>query len=93
MKTLTDFRPTHTITLRPGLNGKAYSRERVQLVDGAAYTLEEWGSSAPADWERSEDGRWYFQGRAAPYNCSVSVHKIGRGMRPFPAVNRGMVNR
>jgi hypothetical protein len=35
------------------------------LVDGVAYTREEWEATSPADYEKDPiDGRWTFQGRA-----------------------------
>jgi len=54
---MTDFFPTHRITT-------ATETVDVMLVDGAAYTQAEWDSSSAADYERSEDGKWTFQGEA-----------------------------
>lgn len=53
------FRPSHRITLNSG------EIEEVMLVDGAAYTKEEWESETVADYERNCDGPWpvwTFQG-------------------------------
>ena len=36
---------------------------------GPAFTREEWDSEIAADWERSDEGEWTFQGRAV--ECSV----------------------
>lgn len=57
----TRFAPTHEIT--------AFDRSfPVQLLDGVAYTKEEWDADASGDWE-VVDGEWLFQGRAI--TCSV----------------------
>lgn len=58
------FRPTHDIhiTHRDG----SHTIVRVRLVDGVAYTLDEWEAESLADWERQDDGTWTFQGRATP---------------------------
>lgn len=58
------FYPTHRITLRSG------EVEEVMLVDGAAYTRDEWDACDAACYERDEDGRWMFQGEA--FTCTVS---------------------
>jgi hypothetical protein len=50
------FEPTHEITI----SGR---RVQVMLVDGAAYTADEWENSLPADVERQDDGSWTFQGQ------------------------------
>lgn len=52
------FSPTHAITFA---NGDVL---KVQLVDGVAYTREEWNSYSHADWTVSDEGEWLFQGRA-----------------------------
>lgn len=52
-----EFQPTHRITLESG------ATVEVMLVDGAAYTREEWDAEVPADWERDGAGGWTFQGR------------------------------
>lgn len=57
MVTDPDFCPTHKITTSTG-------EVEVQLVDGAAYTAEEWESETAADYERDEAGNWTFQGAA-----------------------------
>lgn len=57
------FCPSHRITLRSG------EVEVVMLVDGAAYTAEEWATNSMADYECDEDGRWTFQGEA--FDCTV----------------------
>lgn len=61
--TKTKFQPSHRITLRSG------EVEEVMLVDGAAYTREEWESETVADYERDENGDWTFQGE--PFACTV----------------------
>ena len=54
---MTPFRATHRITLDNG------DTIEVCLVDGGgAYTLEEWESGTLADYERTDDGAWTFQG-------------------------------
>jgi len=57
------FQPSHRITLRSG------EVEEVMLVDGAAYTADEWESETMADYECDDDGRWTFQGE--PFACTV----------------------
>ena len=65
--TKTKFQPSHRITLRSG------EVEEVMLVDGAAYTREEWESETVADYERDENGAWTFQGE--PFACTVEEIK------------------
>ncbi len=48
------FEATHTIT--PGKYGSAVIT--VMLVEGAAYTREEWAACASADFEVNERGEW-----------------------------------
>lgn len=53
------FQPSHRITLASG------EVEEVMLIDGAAYTGEEWESATMADYERDDSGPWpiwTFQG-------------------------------
>jgi hypothetical protein len=61
------FQPSHRITLVSG------EVEEVMLVDGAAFTSEEWESETMADYERSEGGAWTFQGEA--FSCTVEEIK------------------
>ena len=51
---------THQITIE---TGRMRNRKviEVRLVDGVAYTQQEWESESPADWE-VVDGEWLFQG-------------------------------
>lgn len=58
------FKPTHDITVRYADGDLEHCP--VMLVDGAAYTSQEWAWCEQADWERSDDGVWTFQGRAVP---------------------------
>jgi hypothetical protein len=51
------YRPTHRITLGTGV---AFD---VMVMDGAAYTREEWRSETAADYEYDGEGIWLFQGR------------------------------
>lgn len=50
------FQPTHRIVTPSAIIP-------VMLCDGAAYTREEYEASAPADYERQDDGAWTFQGQ------------------------------
>lgn len=56
---MTDFTPTHRITLASG-------EEILVSSDGAgpAYTREEWTSGTAADYERLSDGTWTCHGKA-----------------------------
>jgi hypothetical protein len=58
------FRPTHTIVLE----SQDGHREEipVKLVDGAAYTREEWDAEVPADWTYDEERGWLFLGDPCP---------------------------
>lgn len=61
------FNPTHIIKLADKTSGHELDDIPVQLCDdGVAYTKQEWESSVHADWERTDDGDWLFQGRATP---------------------------
>jgi hypothetical protein len=58
------FRPTHTIVLE---SQDGYREEiPVRLVDGAAYTREEWDAEVPADWTYDEERGWLFLGEPCP---------------------------
>lgn len=50
------FRPTHRLTLPK--RGSLL----VMLVDGVAYTRQEWKTATSADYE-CVDGQWLFQGQ------------------------------
>ena len=79
-----DFRPTHIITLTGPDNGEEPVEIPVQLVDGAAYTHEEWDASSNADWERTDEGKWLFQGRVSPHSgVEVSVIELTRREHMF----------
>ncbi len=60
---MTPWTPSHVITLCSGTRRQTIL---VALVDGTAYTREEWAAESRADWERDSAGAWTFQGRAAP---------------------------
>jgi hypothetical protein len=70
--TMSDFTPTHKITLADG------TTELVQLVDGSAYTRAEWDSASAADYERQEDGSWTFQGEAFAGYCERVIDDATR---------------
>ena len=59
-----EFTPTHIITLTD--NSREPVEIPVKLVDGAAYTREEWDADGNADWERTDEGEWLFLGRVSP---------------------------
>jgi hypothetical protein len=70
------FIPTHVLIL-----AKHNSLEEVfvMLVDGAAYTLEEWSADSSADWECTEEGDWSFKGRTLPEGYeSVRVRSLSK---------------
>ena len=74
------FIATHEITFTPA-NGAARTFA-VALVDGAAYTREEWENETSADWECTDDGEWLCQGQVTPGGAvgEVSV----RSAKPAP---------
>jgi hypothetical protein len=70
---MSTFKPTHQITVSWPHGEETVA---VMLVDGSAYTRVEWDATASADWERSDDGEWTFQGQAVPSGAvSVSVRR------------------
>ena len=72
-----DFKPTHIIKLTYADNVEEPVWIPVKLVDGAAYTREEWDADASADWERTDDGEWLFQGRVSPRSgLEVTVRSV-----------------
>lgn len=74
--TYTDFVPTHEITLEDERDGTREAFD-VSLVDGAAYTREEWAATAKADWGRDDKGHWSFQGDTTPApHLTVSVRAL-----------------
>ena len=56
------FQPTHVIQ-------HDSTTVEVMLVDGVAYQRGEWDDTTDADYERTDDGRWLFQGET--FNGSV----------------------
>lgn len=70
-----EFFPSHRITLRSG------EVEEVMLIDGAAYTRDEWESETVADYECDEAGAWTFQGE--PFAGAVGEIKPPR---PWPTI-------
>lgn len=68
---MTPFKPTHEITFTPDYGTPQVYR--VMLVDGAAYSREEWDASASAAWERDDSGRWTCQGKATPNGAPGTV--------------------
>ena len=79
---MTNFLPTHEITLTDRTDGERHTIE-VCLVDGAAYTREEWEAGVKADWTCDNPKGsyygvdWNFQGHPAPTNRhTVSVRKV-----------------
>jgi hypothetical protein len=76
------FLPTHEINLTDKRDGERKPSIYVQLLDGAAYTAEEWASSTAADWT-CDVGVWAFQGEAAPHAwLSVSVRTLTKEEAP-----------
>lgn len=65
---------THEITVTDCTGRRL--RTRVMLLDGAAYTREEWRTETSADWEVSDDGAWKFRGRCHPSAGSVRVRML-----------------
>jgi hypothetical protein len=76
----TDFRPTHEIVIDTGIHLAGPSSPTrtetiaVQLVDGAAYTKEEWAAESRADWEIDPAGILTFQG-TTHYPCRVVSYR------------------
>ena len=69
------FVPTHEIVITHD-NG-SISTELVHLLDGAAYTQQEWEGQTSPDWEVNENGEWLFQGRCTPENGdTVEVRRV-----------------
>lgn len=78
-----DFQPTHRIylfTANPSPTETPYAHVDVCLIDGAAYTRDEWRASAPAAWELV-DGEWLFQGRVPPHGYYVTRCIGGQPLR------------
>ena len=65
------FLPTHII--RTSQHDGNVTEVPVKLVDGVAYTEDEWNTGSPADWE-VVDGEWLFQGQVP--TCSYQVAPI-----------------
>lgn len=65
-----NFQPTHAIRFATG------EVLKVQLVDGVAYTREEWDSGNRSDWTINDDNEWVFQGRVTeqPFAIELNVH-------------------
>lgn len=69
------FVPTHAITITH-VDGSV-STDLVLLIDGAAYTQQEWEGETSPDWEVSDEGEWFFQGRCTPENGdTVEVRRV-----------------
>ena len=62
---MTDFKPTHVITLTDE-DGAVVEVTEVMVDKGSAYDREEWDACAQADWCVTESGEWRFQGRSTP---------------------------
>lgn len=65
------FLPTHIIRTADG------TETPVKLVDGVAYTQDEWDSGSTADWEMV-DGQWLFQGQVP---SGYEVSSVGKSRR------------
>ena len=61
---MTAFQPTHVIQ-------HDSTTVEVMLVDGVAYQRDEWESTTGADYQRTDDGRWLFNGEA--FNGTVKT--------------------
>lgn len=69
------FRATHRITERhPDGRRRCY---RVCLVDGVAYTKEEWEGVGHADWTLDEEGIWLWRGQAPTHLQSYQISRLG----------------
>ena len=81
------FVPTHEIVITHD-NG-SISTELVHLLDGAAYTRQEWEGQTSPDWEVNEEGEWLFQGRATPGNGdTVEVRRLADSTASGPRARR-----
>jgi hypothetical protein len=73
---MNDFIPTHEITLTDKYTHQRETIE-VMLVDGSAYTEDEWDAAVPAAWMRDDAGSWWFHDEVTPdVRMTVSVRKI-----------------
>ncbi len=72
-----EFKATHEINLTNKRDGERKPSIYVQLVDGCAYTEQEWANTSHADWEHSDETGWTFQGRTTPHDdYTVSVRTL-----------------
>lgn len=83
------FAPTHEITLTDKRTGERRSFP-VALVDGLAYTRQQWEADEKAEWKFHPVDGWVFWGKPSPaYHLEVSVKKLkpGRQSRTGAAAN------
>jgi hypothetical protein len=66
--------PTHEVKWTPAA-GRAQTW-KVMLVDGVAYTREEWDGADNADLELTDEGEWRFQGQATPGGANGTVQVV-----------------
>jgi len=65
-----NFHVTHVVELYASAHDKTViDRVEVMLVEGAAYSREEWEGTTPADFSVNEEGGWEMLGR--PFNGQV----------------------
>jgi hypothetical protein len=69
-----EFKGTHRIIFTDARGRRRQTT--VMLVDGAAYDRSEWRNETNADWERADDGHWYFQGQATPGGANGTVRVV-----------------
>lgn len=75
---LLDEQPTHEIVFTDA-RGEV-TTTRVHLLDGVAYTRQEIEMMDSADWEVNDDGQWLCQGQATPGGANGTVEI--RTLRP-----------
>jgi hypothetical protein len=78
------FMSTHTIFLEGELGREEIP---VRLVDGAAYTREEWSAEVPADWTYDEEHGWRFHGDPCPPGFN-NVQVIEGDLGDYPCSTR-----
>lgn len=86
---MSTFKATHRITFTDARGRRRQTT--VMLVDGVGYTRGEYDSGSPADWERHDNGRWYFQGQATPGGANGTVRVVALPKRSSrrPVSDRG----